>query len=380
VDTFSEIERIVFTDQDDAVNASADTGGVTLDTGAGNDFVESGQGADSLVGGAGTADTLSYTDSTDGVTLDLEAGTGTGGNAEGDTFAEFEFVQASNNDDSITGSAGADTISTLEGNDSISAGDGDVVDGGGTAPPGANDPTDQDTLVVDLGPTGVSYVINANPTNPEEGTIDIYDGPNGTGNVVGTITFSEIENIVCFTRGTMIETPDGEVAIEDLAEGDMVMTRDHGAQPLRWIGSKALPAHGKLAPVMIKAGALDNDRDLKVSQLHRMLVTDWRAELMFGETEVLATAKHLVNGDTIYVAEGGEVEYFHMLFDNHEIVTANGAASESFHPGEQGMSWLEEEMREEIFAIFPELRVQLDGYGPAARMSLKAFEARALKR
>jgi len=125
---------------------------------------------------------------------------------------------------------------------------------------------------------------------------------------------------------------------------------------------------------------LGNDRDLLVSQLHRMLITDWRAELMFGEPEVLAAAKHLINGDTIHMAEGGEVEYFHMLFDAHEIVTANGAPSESFHPGEQGMSWLEEEVREEIFSIFPELRIALEGYGPTARTTLKAFEARALKR
>ena len=396
-DTFQNIERIVFTDQDDAVNASNDNAGVTLDTGAGNDFVEAGQAADSLDGGDGTADTLSYADSTDGVTLDLEAGTGTGGNAEGDTFTNFEFVQASENADTITGSTGDDTIETLGGEDSVNAGDGadsvstgdgndfiaggigDVVDGGGVAPPGAGADGDIDTLGVAV-PPGGSFVINRDPNDEENGTIDIFDGPNGTGTLVGTITFTEIEEIVCFTRGTMIETPNGEVAIEDLAEGDLVVTRDNGVQPVRWIGSKSVKAKGKLAPVMIKAGALGNDRDLQVSQLHRMLVTDWRAELMFDETEVLATAKHLVNGDTIYVAEGGEVEYFHMLFDNHEIVTANGAASESFHPGEQGMGWLAEEMREEIFSIFPELRVQLDGYGPSARMSLKAYEARALKR
>ena len=141
-----------------------------------------------------------------------------------------------------------------------------------------------------------------------------------------------------------------------------------------------MEATGKIAPVVIKAGALGNDRDLKVSQLHRMLIADWRAELMYGEPEVLAAAKHLVNGDTIYVEDGGEVEYFHMLFDSHEIVTANGAASESFHPGEQGVGWMAEETREEIFDIFPQLRVEIEGYGPAARTSLKAYEAKALKR
>ena len=72
------------------------------------------------------------------------------------------------------------------------------------------------------------------------------------------------------------------------------------------------------------------------------------------------------NGDTIHVQEGGEVEYFHMLFDNHEIVTANGAASESFHPGEQGIGWLAEEVREEIFEIFPQLRVEVEGLPPGS--------------
>jgi hypothetical protein len=231
--------------------------------------------------------------------------------------------------------------------------------------------------VVDT-PVGGSFVVIPDPGgDPEAGTVAVLDSG---GNTVSTINFAEIERIVCFTRGTMIATPSGEVAIEDLSEGDLVLTRDRGAQPLRWIGSQTVAATGELAPVMIRKGALGNDRDLRVSPLHRMLLTDWRAELMFGQAEVLAAAKHLINGDTIYVDEGGEVEYFHMLFDSHEIVTANGAASESFHPGEQGMSWIEEEVREEIFTIFPNLRVDLEGYGPAARLPLKAYEARALKR
>ncbi|MEM1161702.1 MAG: Hint domain-containing protein [Pseudomonadota bacterium] len=427
VDTFSEIERITFTDQDDAVNASAaganpTNTGVDLNTGDGNDFVEASQGADTLDGGAGDGDVLSYATSTTPVTLDLENGTGTGGNAEGDQFQNFEIFTLTDGDDSATGSSGNDEINAGDGNDSIdggagndtidggagndtldggagndtiNAGDGrdaitggpgDVIDGGGdtnNGGPGETDDGSDDWDILNVGPAvaatpgAVGFTVDYDPADDENGTVNIVDVD---GNTLATIAFTEIEQIVCFTAGTMIDTPNGEVAIEDLSEGDLVLTRDHGAQPIRWIGSKTMPARGKLAPVTIKAGALDNDRDLKVSQLHRMLVTDWRAELMFGEPEVLATAKHLVNGDTIFVAEGGDVEYFHILFDNHEIVTANGAPSESFHPGEQGMGWLEEEMREEIFAIFPELRVELDGYGPAARTSLKAFEARALKR
>ena len=129
---------------------------------------------------------------------------------------------------------------------------------------------------------------------------------------------------------------------------------------------------------MIKAGAMANDRDLLISPQHRMVVEGWKSELLFGEREVLAAAKHLVNNDTIYVKEGGEVEYFHMLFDTHEIVFANGAASESFHPGEVGIAALTNEAREEVYVLFPELRDNVETYGPAARTSLKGHEAKVL--
>lgn len=186
--------------------------------------------------------------------------------------------------------------------------------------------------------------------------------------------------VVCFVRGTVVETPAGPRAIETLAEGDLVLTRDNGSRPIRWIGSRTVLGRGGLAPVVIRAGALGNDRDLMVSQLHRMLLADWRAELMFGEPEVLVAAGHLAGGAGIRIVELGEVDYFHMLFDRHEIVTANGAPAESFHPGEQGIGWLAEAVRDEIFAVFPQLRSGLDAFGPAARTSLVAYEARALRR
>ena len=440
-DTFIEIERIIFTDERDAVDASSDTQGVTLDTGLGNDFVQASQGADTLDGGDGI-DELSYSASTDPVTVDIEAGTATGGNADGDIFTNFEDFTLTDGDDSLDGSTGDDTVDAAGGDDTVDTGDGDdSIDGGGgddslagglgndtiegglgndTIEGGEGDDTltggdGEDVFVVgapgddsivggetgeDLAapagdtidvqvPPGGSFIVVPNvesadindpiSPDPDGGQIFILDDQ---GNTVSTITYDEIENIVCFTRGTMIQTPSGEVAIEDLAEGDMVMTRDNGAQALRWIGSQTVKAKGKKAPVMIKAGALGNDRDLRVSQLHRMLVTDWRAQLMFDEAEVLVAAKHLANGDTIYVEDNSDdtVEYFHMLFDSHEIVTANGTESESFHPGEQGMGWMAEETREEIFEIFPELRVEMGGFGPSARTTLKAYEARALKR
>jgi hypothetical protein len=182
-------------------------------------------------------------------------------------------------------------------------------------------------------------------------------------------------DILCFTKGTMILTQSGEKPVEQLATGDMIATKDHGMQELRWVGSTTVPATGDLAPIMIQKGAMGNVRNLRVSPQHRMLVQGWKAEILFGECEVLVTAKHLVNNDTIYVSEGDTVEYFHILFDNHQIIFANGIPSESFHPGKLGISALSWETREEILSLFPELREDMGAYGPIVRTSLKQHEA-----
>ena len=197
---------------------------------------------------------------------------------------------------------------------------------------------------------------------------------------IGGIDFENFETIsfsvACFTRGTMIETSEGEIAIENLSAGTKIFTRDNGFQHLRWIGTKTVAARGKMAPILFKEGAIGNRRPLLVSPQHRMLISGPRAELLFGEPEVLVAAKMLVNEEDIIVCEGGKVEYYHMLFDNHEIVLANGTLSESFHPGLEGFGALSEETREEILALFPELEADgLSSYGPTARRVLKAYEA-----
>jgi len=184
--------------------------------------------------------------------------------------------------------------------------------------------------------------------------------------------------IVCFTAGTLIDTQVGQVAIEQLCAGDMVKTLDHGMQAIRWIGSTTVDAIGKNAPIWIEKGTLGNTRDLKVSPQHRILLCDWRADLLFGVPQVLSAATHLVNDDTIRRMEGGQVEYFHMMFDTHEIVFAEGCPTESFHPGAVGIGALGENARDEIFALFPQLRLNLASYGETSRMSLKAYEARAI--
>lgn len=186
--------------------------------------------------------------------------------------------------------------------------------------------------------------------------------------------------IAGFARGTRIATPSGDVPIEDLAAGDLIHTRDRGAQPVRWIGSRTIEATADNAPVTIRKGTLGTDRDLLIGAGHRLLLCEWRADLMFGEPEVLAIARHLAGEPGILQNEDGGIELFHLLLDNHEIVTANGAPAESFHPGEHGIHWLSREDREAIIQCFPTLRDNSRSWGPLVRSCLKRHETRAIRR
>ena len=311
-------------------------------------------------------------------------------------------------DDSIEGGPGNDTLLGENGNDTILGGDGaDSIDGGAgddviIGGPGSDTMRggdDRDTFILDRNSgadlifggeggvdfdrivlSGGGYRVNFtnNDRSTESGAIDFLDAD---GNVIATTTFSEIEQVVCFAAGTMIRTPEGERPVETLRPGELVETMDSGPQPVRWAGRRIVPATGRFAPVRIRAGAFGSRRDLLVSQQHRMLVSGPRAELMFGAPEALAAAKHLADGESVTIEEGGVVEYVHILFDRHEIVFAEGAATESLHPGAAALSGIAPEGREEILALFPELAEAPDqACGGAARTILRAYEARAFAR
>lgn len=169
--------------------------------------------------------------------------------------------------------------------------------------------------------------------------------------------------IICFARGTVIATDRGLIAVEDLLAGDLVQTRDNGLQVIRWIGCSRLRHLTRvphLAPIRIKAGALGDNvpsADLLVSPQHRVLVRSNIAQKMFGTDEVLVAAKQLLQIDGIDIADDlAEVEYFHILFDQHEIVFSNGAETESLYTGPMALAGVGSAALEEIFAIFPELR------------------------
>jgi len=135
---------------------------------------------------------------------------------------------------------------------------------------------------------------------------------------------------VSFTRGTHLTVASGaQVRIEDLKVGDRVLTRDAGAQQIRWIGSSTVRAVGDFAPILIKAGTLNNANDLLVSPDHRLFVYQRTDHMGVGRSELLVKARHLVNSETVLVQNGGFVDYFQILFDRHHIIYAEGIAAES---------------------------------------------------
>lgn len=174
----------------------------------------------------------------------------------------------------------------------------------------------------------------------------------------------------CFVAGTLLQTPTGARRVETLEAGDLVSTLDHGPQPIRWRYSSRPVATGKHAPVCIPANSLGKERpqrDLWVSQHHRMFVSSSVARDLFGAHELLVPATRLAGfGGVRRVSSRGEVSYLHLLLDRHEILLAEGVPTESLLPGQLALETLSRPARIELQSSFPTVGWQ-DPQGEAAR-------------
>ena len=190
--------------------------------------------------------------------------------------------------------------------------------------------------------------------------------------------------VICFLPGTAIATPDGPQPVETLEPGQRVLTRDNGAQPVIWRGETRLSGaelylHPHLRPVRIASGALPGGRpdgDLLVSPAHRLLL---RAPGCLQSDEVLVAAGDLEDGHGIrrdFTASA--VRYVHLMLERHEILTANGVACESFHPGladPRVLNWHARSLEQAA----PGLLDDLARFGEPARQCLSRGEAGILR-
>ncbi|MCB8875727.1 Hint domain-containing protein [Acidisoma silvae] len=148
-----------------------------------------------------------------------------------------------------------------------------------------------------------------------------YDGNGDIFVSAGTSIF------YCFLPGTHILTPQGEVLIEDLRDGDMVITASGESVPIAAITTSRLSTqfadHSKIMPVRIAAGAFAEGlptRDLYVSPDHSFFFDG-----------VLVPAQLLINGSSIrQVSRAGEITYYHLELEPHDLIIAEGVVTESF--------------------------------------------------
>ncbi len=365
--TFSEIENIFLTDQDDEIDASADSSGLTIDAGTGADTVTGGTGDDSIFGRGGN-DTIFGGDGDDTIR----------GNGGSDT------IDGGDGADELRGGGGADFI-TVDQGDVARGGGGDdfftLVDldtsGTGNASiqifGGENGETNGDTLQLtpDVSFDDITFTNTDDSAGGLSGSFTMADGT--------LVTFNQIENIICFTPGMGIRTPYGDRPVETLKVGDLVVTADNGLQPIRWIGTRTVAGMGRFAPIRIDPKAMDGlQRPLLVSPQHRILYSGYKAQLLFADDEVLMAAKHMQDGHNVRAEECAEVTYIHLMFDRHEIIFAEGLATESFHAGDVALTGISQAAREDLFTVFPDLRTNPGEHSKTARLCLKRHETALL--
>jgi hypothetical protein len=187
----------------------------------------------------------------------------------------------------------------------------------------------------------------------------------------------------CFTPGTLIATDRGAQPVETLMRGNRIVTRDNGLRRIEWVGRRVVPLGElkvlpELRPILVAADAFGPGRparDMMVSPAHRFLVSFEDVFQNLAEPEALVAARHLINGRTIRHVPVLGVSYVHLLCDRHEVILANGAWTESFHPDDRIMRGMGNSQRRELVALFPEIETigasaRFPGARPISRLSL----------
>ncbi|WP_204113422.1 Hint domain-containing protein [Shimia biformata] len=217
------------------------------------------------------------------------------------------------------------------------------------------------------------------PDGVSEATLNSF--PNGAHDLTG---YTEVAIIpVCFVAGSLIATPAGDVPVETLRPGDLVNRMDGGPVPIRFVAERKLGftellRTPKFRPVCVARDTFGPGapyRDLWLSPQHRIMFSGWEADLLFQSEDVLFPATCLGNlrgSRRASIPEG--VRYFHLMFDRHEVIFANGLACESLYPGDTAVASLTDVAREQLAASFPDMADDWRDYGPLARTGLTRRE------
>ncbi|MDX8348579.1 Hint domain-containing protein [Cognatiyoonia sp. IB215446] len=224
-----------------------------------------------------------------------------------------------------------------------------------------------------------------------EGSVDVNDVIEDTNNgatAAAPSEYDELPDFVCFTSGSCVETPTGPRPVETLKVGDMVFVAEGVSKPVRWIGCRHLNARvlqqcPHLRPVLIRKDAIAPNVpscDVRVSQQHRIALTSPLGELLFDANDVLIPARFLVNDESIVIDDAcTDVEFIHVLFDQHELVNVAGLWSESFFLGDTATNEMADDTLSEILELFPALDGRVGAYGPTRLGVLKLYEVNAIR-
>ena len=223
-----------------------------------------------------------------------------------------------------------------------------------------------------------------------EGSVQVGQTIEGTNNGATTAppsAYQDLPDFVCFTSGSLIETPNGFQPIEDLRKGDLVTVSNREAKPIIWIGRRNVTMRDlvqfpHLRPVTIPAHAFGEGSpcvDLRVSQQHRLALTSPSAELLFGEGDVLVPACFLVDDGVGRLDRvRGQVEFIHILLADHELVNVDGLWAETLFIGDTTENALSLDTHRELSDLFRGLDVKGSFNGRTRLRVLKRFEFNAL--
>ncbi len=342
--TFSEIEALTLTDKGDVVDASADTAGVSIDAGKGDDTITFGGGDDYISSGAGYDELI------------------------------------------LSASGGTDTVSDFNISD-------DDTDGF------FNDQLDVTDLIGGSGVDGAVRTSDVSVSDDGFGNA-LLSFPGGEELVLQGVSPAQISShsqlysagIPCFTPGALLATKRGAVPAGQIRVGDLLQTADNGFQPVIWVGKRNLSAKDlelrpHLKPYCVRPDSLlSPERPVLLSPQHRLLTTPKTFERATHLADSFISAKLLADIDPGCCQQtdaNQAVTYVHLMTEQHQVIFAEGIATETFWPGPEAIRGLSAEDMREMFGLFPELATvyNLVGdhgrgevnriYGSLARHSLK---------